>query len=137
MDYQEHIVPGSAKIIWTGKGKLYLLVDILYQNNYIKSKREMFSFFIKPCSGRKTRWNADFKYLLAYLLFILYTENHIIITGNKGFFTCAENHFIDFDGNSFKKHSLKNIKLKIVNNPNRYSYITIEVDDIIKKIINP
>ncbi|MFH0864659.1 MAG: hypothetical protein V1904_00585 [Bacteroidota bacterium] len=132
--FKEQVITRSTKLIWTGKGKLYEFVDILYQKKYIISKREIFSFFIKPCNGSKIRWNPDYKYHLAYLLFILCRENFIILSGSKGFYTCAEKHFTDIEGIFLKKNSLKNIKLKIINNPDKFSFVIREIDEIITKI---
>lgn len=121
-------------IYWLEKGKLFELVYILKKKNYIKSKKDLFAFFQSPKPGIIVQCNAKKKYHIAYLLYRLFNENYVCITGNKGYFCCAEMMFYDYEGNPFKRNSLKKISSKIFKNKEKYLHVRKEIDAIISKI---
>jgi hypothetical protein len=124
----------NCSIYWLEKGRLFELIDILNKKKYIKSKKEMFAFFLPQKAGVLVRCNIDKKYHIAYLLYRLFNENYARVTGNRGYFCYAEMMFRDMDGKPFKSNSLKKISSRICKNKEKYSHICLEVDAIISKI---
>jgi hypothetical protein len=121
-------------IHWLDKGKLFELIDLLKRKKYIKRKKEMFAFFQTPTNGLIVHCCTEKKYHIAYLLYRLFNENYARITGNRGFFCCAELMFTDMEGRPFKRNSLRKISSKICKDKERYSHIRKEVDSIISRI---
>lgn len=121
-------------IHWAENGKLFELIDLLKLKGYIVNKKEVFVFFQSFKIGIKVHWNDGKKYHLAYLLYRLFSENYVIISGNKGYFSCAEKVFCGLDGKPFKNNSLRKISSKINQDKVRYKPVIQAIDDIMKKI---
>jgi hypothetical protein len=124
----------QAILIWTNKGSLLKLSEILFNKGFLIEKNDFLMLFQNKISPIKVKWNPCNKYHLAYLFHRLYKKKYIIILGNKGYFRFAEDHFIDFDGSIFKQNSLKKIRLKMVKEKAKFSFICKEVDKIIEGI---
>jgi len=120
------------KIYWLKKGNLFELVDILKKKKYIRKRKELFDLFQSPLFDIKVHWNREKKYHLAYLLYRLFNEDYIRITGNRGYFCYAEWVFCDMEEKPFKKNSLKKISSKITIEKDKYSHVSKEVDDMSK-----
>lgn len=124
----------KQKYVWTEKGNLAELVDILHKQNFIKGKKELFDIFLKPKDDLKVRWNPEKKFHLAHLLNRLFTENYARIEGNKGYFTYAEKHFVTFESEYLNPNSLKKISSQVSLFPEEFPSIVEEVDFILKSI---
>lgn len=124
----------KQKYVWTEKGNLAELVDILHKQNFIKGKKELFDLFLKPKDDHKVRWNPEKKFHLAHLLNRLFTENYARIEGNKGYFTYAEKHFVTFENEYLSTSSLKKISSQVSLFPEEFPSIVEEIDFIIKLI---
>jgi len=119
-----------------GEKILYELACMLKEKGYIKSLREFYKLFDERCPDYYTRWKAEKFALLAYLLHILHENNIFITTGNKGYFSFAEKHIVDFKGNKLKKDLLKNLCTRVKAEEIRFALVRAEVDKIIKDILN-
>lgn len=132
--FEKPIQMRKQKYVWTEKGNLAELVDILHKQNFIKGKKELFDIFLKPKDDLKVRWNPEKKFHLAHLLNRLFTENYARIEGNKGYFTYAEKHFVTFENEYLNPSSLKKISSQVSLFPEEFPSIVEEVDYIIKLI---
>jgi len=133
-----HIVDSEKyySIKWLKKGRLFELVDILFNKKYIKRKRDVFAFFQLSKDNGKiiVHLSMDKKYQFVHLLYRLFNENFASITPDKGYFCCAEEIFRDMDEKPFKPNSFKKISSKINKDKEKYMLVVKEVDEIIKKI---
>ena len=124
----------KQRYVWLNQGSLAKLTDILFKENYIKSKREFFDLFLKPIDGLVVRWNEEKKNHLPYILNRLFSDGFAKIEGNKGYFSYAEKHFITYANSFFAHNTLKNISSKIKSNPEEFSFIIEDVDLILNSI---
>lgn len=126
----------SCTLLWmNGEKVLCYLASILKEKGYIKSQREFYKLFDELCPYYYTRWKAEKFALLAYLLHILHEKAFFITAGNKGYFSFAEKHITDFDGNSLKKDYLKNLCIRVKTEETRFALVRAEVDEIINAIL--
>lgn len=127
-------IPG-CKLVWTKKGRLEELVYQLSERRLIKNKRALFDLFLNGQSKHPlVKWDFERKGHLAHLLFQLYKKNLINITSNRGYFSCAEKHFIGFDGTVLKTNSLKKLSSAIHSQPSNYPQVIGDVTEIIEKV---
>lgn len=125
----------KCKLIWTGNGRLEELTYQLAERKLIKSKREFFDLFLKTqAEPVLVRWDFERKGYLAFLLCELYKKNLINITSNRGYFSCAERHFIGIDGTVLKPNSLKKLSSAIHTNPVHYHKVIKDVNQILDKV---
>ena len=130
-------IASSKKVkryIWTQKGNLQKLVIELLNKKYIKSKVKLFYLFEKPTEDLLVQWNPDFKPQLAHLLFRFFSEGYARMQGSKGYFSYAEQHFVDFENNHFPKNYLKKYSSEINQNPDSFTRIIKDIDDILQMI---
>jgi hypothetical protein len=121
-------------LIWTNKGNLDTLAEILKKKGYIRSKNEFKNLFLKHSYSTIVKWNGDKLEHLAYLLYRLYSEGYFILKDGKGYFTCAEKHFTDYNGNYFKKYALKKLCWRVNNDITKYAFIHREIGEILSCI---
>jgi hypothetical protein len=124
-------------MVWTGKGNLHYLIDILKERGYILVKKELYDLFKDPYNCPDVRWNGDKLEYLALLIYRLCNEGFITLKVNKGNFSFAERHFTDFAGNKIKKNTLKNLSYEMNADKSRYSYVHDEINEIIARISKP
>jgi hypothetical protein len=124
-----------GKLIWTKKGRLEELVYQLSERKLIKNKRALFDLFLNVQSKHPlVKWDFERKGHLAHLLFQLYKKDLINITSNRGYFSCAEKHFIGFDGSVLRTNSLKKLSSAIHSQPAHYPQVVGDVTEIIQKV---
>lgn len=121
---------------WAGVGNIDRLSAELKNRNWIKSQSEFVKFFDKGTPNTKVRWNMNYKYELAYLLFRLKHDNLIRVVNSKGYFSLAEQYFVDFSKKTLGENSLKRLSSKISTNPIKYKDVIVQVEEIISKIYN-
>jgi hypothetical protein len=125
----------SAQYLWTGKGRLLKLAEILHRNKYIRSKKMFLALYVEPAPELKVQWNPAKKYHLAYLIHRLQNDGFIMMAGNKGYYSFAEDHFTGFDGKNIQKNSLKKLTSRIFSDREKFAFICREVDEIIDEIV--
>jgi hypothetical protein len=130
---QEQIM-SLCRMVWTPKGNLHYLIDILKERGYILVKKELYDLFKDPYNCPDVRWNGDKLEYLALLIYRLCNEGFITLKVNKGNFSFAERHFTDFAGNKMKKKSLKNLCSKVNVEKDSYAHVHEEIDEIINAI---
>ncbi len=122
-------------LIWTNKGNLDTLAEILKKKGYIRSKNEFKNLFLKQSDSTKVKWNRDKLEYLAYLLYRLKTDGYFILKDGKGYFTCAEKYFTDYKGKYFKRFTLKNLCSRVNVEICRYAHVHTEIDEILSCIL--
>jgi hypothetical protein len=122
----------KQRYCWADKADLSILVEGLFKENFIKNKKELFDLFLKPKEEAHVRWNNDKKSHLAYFLNRIFTGNFAKVEGNKGYFTYAEKHFINFEQEAFTSGSLKKISSQISLFPEEHKVIIKEIDDLLE-----
>jgi hypothetical protein len=131
----EPVEISRCKLVWTKKGRLEELVYQLSERKLIKNKRALFDLFLNAQTKHPlVKWDFERKGHLAHLLFQLYKKNLINITSNRGYFSCAEKHFIGFDGTTLKTNSLKKLSSAIHSQPSNYPQVVGDVTEIIEKV---
>jgi hypothetical protein len=124
-------------LLWTGSAdSLNNLADLIFKKNYIFSENEFKQLFAELHNDAKIRCNANKLLHMAYLLYRLKEDNFFLVLCNKGYFSYAEEHFTDFEGNNLRKNKLKNLSSKVNTNKDKYRFICKEIDDIINAISN-
>lgn len=123
-----------CRMVWTGKGNLHYLINILKEKGYILKSKELYDLFKDPYNCPDVRWNGDKLEYSALLIHRLCNEGYITLKVNKGNFSFAEMHFTDFDGEKMKKKSLKNLCSKVNVEKDSYAYVHEEINEIITAI---
>jgi hypothetical protein len=108
-------------IIWTKKVPIDFLTNELKKRKWIKTQNEFSKLFGNSNSNLKVRWNMDYKYDLARLLYVLVKGD--FIRPKKGVFSISEKFIVDFSGAKLRANSLKKISSKITRNQAKYAEI--------------
>ncbi len=127
--------PENIRYVWNGSPEqLNELANQLRKQRIIKRKRDFVNLFEKPHAALKVNCNKNYKPHLAYLLYRLFEEGYFCIRGSKGYFTHAENHFTDMEGNGFNKNTLRKLSSKINKNKKVYKDVISEIEGVLEKI---
>ena len=125
----------TIRFVWNGdQQQLSKLVVQLKQMNLIKRQKDFFDLFDNPGENLVVKWNAKAKPHLAYLLYKLFAEGFCTIRGSKGYFTYAEQHFTDFEGNGLTPDTLKKLSSKINKFPDKYQDVRAVIDRLLEEL---
>jgi len=132
-EIQKLNVKHSKQLVWTHKTKLDFLTYELQKAKWLKKRREFECLFHPPKTSKGVHWNMEYKYELAYLIYVLAKED--FIRPKKGCFSISEQILRDYNGNLIGRNSLKKMSSAITNNPDKYHYITDKIDKMITTIM--
>lgn len=135
-DEIKKIEAGSIPFLkWTCKRNIGLLTTELKRKQWIASQNEFAKLFNNQDRNLKVRWNENYKYELARLLFVLNEKDFIRPIPSKGYFTIAEHYIVNFSGQPFAKNTLKKLSSKVTQEPDKYKEIIEVIAELIDKLV--